>query len=189
QQVHYVAVQLEDADGNKLAAHRVAVSTPDGRREQRVLTASGATRIDGIRLGATLGAGAGASGVDSNSDANSNSAADQKNAVVRLLEDALRPPVTRPALPWIGLTLVDLDGFPLEDVDVELVAPSGATSIHTTSAKGSMRLDKLPTHGDCTYSLPLGLGESFGFGTGSSISSETTVCGASGTFTSLPTCR
>lgn len=179
QQVHYVAVQLEDADGNKLAAHRVAVSTPDGRREQRVLTASGATRIDGIRLGETLGA----------SDANSNSAADPKNAVVRLLEDALRPPVTRPVLPWIGLTLVDLDGFPLEDVDVELVAPSGATSIHTTSAKGSLRLDKLPTHGDFTFSLPHGLGEAFGIGTGSALGAEHTDSGETGADVHIPSRR
>src|SRR5690606_3977790 len=170
QQGHYVAVQLEDGDGNKLAAHRVAVSTPDGRRERREPAASGATCIGGIRLGEKLGA----------SDAAGNRPAEPKNAGVRLLEEAVRSPVTRPVLPWIGLTLVDLDGLPLEDVDVELVAPSGATSIHTTSAKGSLRLDKLPTHGDFTFSLPHGLGEAFGIGTGSALGAEDTDSGETG---------
>src|SRR5690606_38637295 len=48
-QVHHVAVVFQDIDGNVLPAHRVAVSTPDGRRAERKTTANGAVRVDGIR--------------------------------------------------------------------------------------------------------------------------------------------
>lgn len=117
--VHFVAVQLQDIDGNKLAAHRVAVSTPDGRRAARTLTANGATRIDGI--------------------------ASTGQAVLRLLDTELRPSVKRPPAPWIGLTLLDTDGLPLEGVSVELVSPEGMTTVCGTNTKGAFRIDKLPS--------------------------------------------
>ena len=133
-QVHYVAVQLEDIDGNQLAAHRVSVSTPDGRREQRTLTPKGATRIDGIPV--------------------------TGEAVVRLLDAQVRPPVKRPVQPWVGLTILDPDGQPLEGVEVELTTPDGLSAVHVTSAKGTFRIDKLAQHGECAANIVNGFGES-----------------------------
>jgi len=53
-QTHYVAVQLEERDGTKLAAHRVSVSTPDGRREQRVLSVNALRVSTGFAWGRAL---------------------------------------------------------------------------------------------------------------------------------------
>lgn len=125
--VHYVAAQFEDIDGNKLASHRVGVSTPDGQRVQRTLTANGATRIDGI---ASVG-----------------------EAVARLLEMDLHPPVKQPAPPWVGLTLLDQDGLPIEGFDVEVTTPDGGKVVHTTGAKGAFRVNHLVAPGECSFQI------------------------------------
>lgn len=139
-QSHYVAVLFEDVDGNKLAANRVAVSTPDGKREQRTLTAQGATRIGGIRFDEVGGA------------------SEAATASVRLLEAVPRPAVVRPGNPWIGLSLVDEDGNAFSSVEVELTDPGGASSAFTTNPKGALRLTNLPQSG--SYALGIkGLAE------------------------------
>src|SRR5690606_13511919 len=106
------------------------------------------------------GANSGASGGDTSS-----ASAGSDEAVVRLLDAELRPPVKRPTLPWIGLTLLDSDGLPVEDVEVELTTPQGASSVHRTSPKGTFRLDKLPEHGEFAFSIVGGLLGGLGLGT------------------------
>src|SRR5690606_26989091 len=72
--VHWVAVVYQDVDGNPLPAHRIAISTPDGRRVERKTTASGASRVDGVRA--------------------------QGEAIASLLEVSVRPGVKQPPVPF-----------------------------------------------------------------------------------------
>src|SRR5690606_2912669 len=119
--VHHVAVVFQDIDGNVLPAHRVAVSTPDGRRVERKTTANGAIRVDGILV--------------------------DGEATARLLELTLLPRVQQPAVPSLGITLVDEDGFPVPDLGLTLTAPSGAELGGATNKKGTFRLEKVPEEG------------------------------------------
>src|SRR5690606_24347013 len=86
--VHWVAVKYQDMDGNPLPQHRVAISTPDGQRFQRKTSASGASRVDGVRA--------------------------EGEAVASLLELSLRPGVKQPPVPFLGVTIVDENGLPIE---------------------------------------------------------------------------
>ncbi len=121
--VHFVAVVIEDIAGNKLADHRVAIATPDGRRSPHKLTSGGAARVDNIRA--------------------------DGEAVVQLLDAEIRPPVKLPVAPWIGFTVVDEDGQPLEGVDVEITTPDGATLTVRTGPRGAVRIDNLKEDGEC----------------------------------------
>ncbi len=121
--VHYVAVAIEDIDGNFLGGHRVAIATPDGNRSNHTLTENGAARVDGIRV--------------------------EGEAVVRLLDAEIRPPVKQPKLPWIGLSIIDEDGSPLEGVKVEITLGGDPPRIMVTGPKGAIRIDNLKEDGEC----------------------------------------
>src|SRR5690606_32801037 len=75
--VHWVAVKYQDLEGNPLPEHRVAISTPDGRRVERKTTSAGASRIDGIPT--------------------------EGEAIARLLEASPRPAVKLPPVPFLGV--------------------------------------------------------------------------------------
>jgi hypothetical protein len=119
--VHWVGVKYQDIDGNPLQAHRIAISTPDGRRVERKTTASGASRVDGVRAAG--------------------------EAITSLLETSLRPAVKQPPAPFLGLTIVDEDGLPIEGIEIGFTSPSGAELTGETNKRGSIRLDKLPELG------------------------------------------
>jgi hypothetical protein len=119
--VHWVGVKYQDIDGNPLPEHRIAISTPDGRRVERKTTAAGASRVDGVRV--------------------------EGEATASLLEVSLRPGVKQPPVPFLGVTIVDEDGLPIEGVELGFTSPSGAELAGETNKKGSLRLDKLPELG------------------------------------------
>ncbi len=138
---HFVAVVLEDVDGNKLAEHRVAIATPDGRRSSHTLTASGAARVDGIRA--------------------------EGEAVVQLLDAEIRPPVKRPEAPWLAFTLVDADGRPVANATAQITSPEGDSFAVQTGDKGALRLDNLKQEGLYDFELLFrGPGQDAGVGEG-----------------------
>ncbi len=139
--VHFVAVVVEDIDGNLLGGHRVAISTPDGDRTSHVLTDSGAARVDGIRA--------------------------EGEAEVRLLDAELRPPVKRPQAPWIALSIIDEDGVPFEGATVEITLPDGVLVTQVTGKKGAIRIDNLKQDGEFDARLVLADSESGTDGAGS----------------------
>jgi hypothetical protein len=155
--VHWVAVKYQDMDGNPLPEHRIAISTPDGQRFERKTTASGASRVDGIRA--------------------------EGEAIASLLELSLRPGVKQPPVPFLGVTIVDEDGFPIEGIELGFTAPSGAELQAETNKKGSVRLDKLPELGTWTVKavkLPEGLFDGFGSGDGNGATNGTDTSNGSG---------
>lgn len=125
--VHWVGVKYQDVDGNPLPAHRIAISTADGRRVERKTTASGASRVDGIRA--------------------------EGEAIASLLEASLRPGVKQPPVPFLGITIIDEDGLPIEGVELGFTSPGGAELSGETNKKGSLRLDKLPELGSWKVKL------------------------------------
>ncbi len=125
--VHFVAVVVEDIDGNKLASHHVAISTPDGRRSAHTLTEGGAARVDGIRA--------------------------DGQALVQLLDAQIRPPVKRPTAPWVAFTVIDENGQPADGAKVELTLPDGTTLVQVVGAKGAVRFENLKEDGECSVRL------------------------------------
>lgn len=132
--VHWVGVKYQDIDGNPLPEHRIAISTPDGRRVERKTTAAGASRVDGVK--------------------------GEGEAIVTLLEVNIRPGVKQPPIPLLGVTIVDQDGLPIEGVELGFTSPSGAKLGGVTNTKGTVRLNRLPELGSWSVKalkLPDGL--------------------------------
>ncbi len=119
--VHWVGVTYQDVDGNPLPEYRIAISTPDGRRAERKTTASGASRVDGVLA--------------------------EGEPIASLLEAGIRPGVKQPPAPFLGVTIVDEEGLPIEGIELGFTSPSGAELAGETNKKGSVRLDKLPELG------------------------------------------
>lgn len=122
EKLHFVAIQLEDEDGNKLAGQRVAITTPDGERHVRTLNINGATRVDGIRCAG--------------------------DCEVTLLDWSYVPPV-RKERNWIALDIVDEDGVPISGATVEITTPDGETFTKRTGRRGAVRVDGIESAGEC----------------------------------------
>ncbi len=123
---HYVAVELEDVDGNKLAQSVIRVLTPDGETHRRELTASGAARVDGIPV-------------------------DGEATVVLL--GALRTRIPKSNQHSIAFELKDENGFPVPGAEVECTFPDGSSQVKLLGPQGVWRIDALPEAGDCVFKV------------------------------------
>ncbi|MEN9578086.1 MAG: hypothetical protein RJA70_1095 [Pseudomonadota bacterium] len=129
--VHFVAVEIEDHEGNKLGGQQVVIVSPDGIRNDRKLTAAGAARVDGIRV--------------------------EGEATVHMLRFDRLQAATRSgkAADWIAFDVVDEEGQPLAGALVEVTTPDGEVIVAKTGPKGAVRIDGLKQVGDCDVKVTL----------------------------------
>ncbi len=119
--VHFVAFEVEDTDGNKLAGGKALVDTPDGKRHLKTLTPNGAARIDGI--------------------------VPEGLTRVTITKADFLPPVVGPNGTFLAVQVVDESGKPISGAEVKFELPSGEQVIKATSPGGAARVDGLDQPG------------------------------------------
>lgn len=126
----WVALELQDEEGEPLAGHRVAITLPDGRRLERRLNQKGAVRVSGIqKAGDCLVEWLGAPSVP------------------------LGPPLPPPG-EWLALKVVDSAGEPLPGCELNVAFPNGSGSRRCrTRAGGALRIEGVPQSGQCRVEL------------------------------------
>jgi hypothetical protein len=123
---NWLALEIVDLEGEPHPGALVEIETPEGRRVRKRAGAKGTIRMTGI---VTL-----------------------SDCKVTLIEIPPRPP-KRKVPEFISLELVDENGSPLLDVDLEVTAPDGQVFIKRPNKAGVVRVDGLEEGGECRVRL------------------------------------
>lgn len=129
---HWIAVSVEDLEGNPLANQRLSLELCNGEVVQRVLSDSGAVRIDGIEIDEDL---------------------TDRTCIARLVFDPSRVPVRGEPNGSIAIQVVDDDGEPFAGRDVLLTLPDGTVLRRTLDEAGRTRFVGVPDGARCSFEI------------------------------------
>lgn len=129
-QDHFVAVTIEDIDGNPLGNQFAFMTLPNGERVKRQLTPAGGARLDGIRK-----------------------AGDGTATVNLVFDPSLAPVDFGPDQSFIAFEVIDEGGQPLVHQEIDVVIPGVAPITVQLSERGTSRIEGVPKEVEATVTL------------------------------------